>query len=147
MYYLSFIRRTALWNIIALIVCVTILGVDFKVIVSSALSPDTFLQTIYAVLFFSIPVFILFNIVWIVYINFSGGNAGANLIVALLHDLAVPFTSFLYFFGVALKKIVIHDYSPVEEAEDFFQIAFAFVWTLIMVAFFALAYINIRRSL
>ena len=155
MYYLHYIRRTAVWGVIIHLICTFGLKMGFSDIVSKAALTGSMPELFYAFLAYSIPVLIItliIRILWFFaavkpkakkYFNYTPSLAG-HIFGALKNDIVHPVDNTIMFLKTLTRRHIIEDDSPWHVFCDFMQVFFGFIWTVAMVVFVAWGFLSLR---
>ncbi len=142
MYFLQFFRRTALFGILTLLICVLALKVSFIQIAQGAVSPVTVLGYFYAFMFWSIIAYPLFTTLHIIVVKIgnkrnwvTSSSAFETFLGTLAADLTLPFWNTGSFIAIMTKKHIIKDDSFFHNSMDFMEVLVGFIWTVFMVVF------------
>lgn len=145
MYFFQFFRRTALFGILTLLVCVLALKVSFIQIAQGAVGPVTVLGYFYAFMFWSIityPLFATFHIIVVKIGNKRNRGTSVSAVGTFFGtlgaDLTLPFWNTGNFIAIMTKKHIIKDDSAFHNFVDFMEVLVGFIWTVFMVIFIAI---------
>lgn len=150
MYFFSFFRRTALFGLLILLICVLVLRVSFTQIAQGAVNPVTVLGYFYAFMFWSTITYPLFAVLHIIAvkmtnrrIKYTSSSAFELFFGTLGVDLTLPFWNTRSFIDIMTKKHIIKDDSSFHNFVDFMQVLVGFIWTVFMVVFIVIGVIHL----
>lgn len=135
MFYLSFFRKTALFGVISFIVSLTTSLVSINEFFNVCIYPNGVAEVFCAFMFWSIPGYIFLSLIHILVctkILKGHRDAGKVFFGAFAADIIAPFRSIITFIVVITSKHIIKDDFEEHEFQDFVQIVFGFVWTVIL---------------
>lgn len=144
-YLLGFLRRTPLYGLIALPVSIFVFKVSFADIYACAFNPTSLAGYFAAFMFWSIIAYPVFVAIHLLAVKISDKHRGLGdaYISALGVDITAPFRYVGMFFLVIAGKHKIKDDSTFHDMGDLFQVIFGFVWTIAMIVFFLIGFLNI----
>ena len=135
MFYLSFFRKTALFGLISFLVSLCTSLVSLKAFFEYCLYPNSRIEMFCAFMFWSVPGYVFLSLIhiFVCKIILKGSrNAGEIFFGALWADIISPIRSIITFIVVITCKHIIDDDSEEHEFQDFVQIVFGFIWTIVL---------------